>query len=1356
VSTPDLIQQISEQLPLCLNQDRQPIKRQLEQCRRDFRSHSSQADHSKRNAEKLNALAAKLERSIAARNRRLASIPALNFPDLPVTGKKEDIARLINDNQVVIVCGETGSGKTTQLPKICLSIGRGTAGFIGHTQPRRIAARTVADRIAEELGETIGKSVGYKIRFNDKTHADSLVKLMTDGILLAESQNDPYLNQYDTIIIDEAHERSLNIDFLIGYMKWLLPKRPDLKLIITSATIDTQRFSDHFNKAPIIEVSGRMYPVDIRYRPIEPKDGDDEEAGNDETRDDLQNAILDAVDELNRDLRGDILIFLSGEREIRETTDSLKKHHPTQYDILPLYSKLSVSEQERVFNPKGGKLRIVLATNVAETSLTVPGIRGVIDTGHARISRYSHKSKIQRLPIERISQSSANQRAGRCGRVAEGICIRLYSHNDYLARSEFTEPEIMRTNLSAVILQMAALKLGDIEDFPFIEPPDDKMIRDGKTMLHEVNALDKSGKLTDTGRQLAKFPTDPKLARMLVAAHEEGCLHEVAIIVAALSVQDPREKPADKMGQADAKHAAFRHPESDFLTLLNIWNTYEEQKKHLSNSKLRKYCSDNFLSYLRMREWFDIHAQILQVVKGDLNMRVNEIPPSPPLPKGGEFVQPAKGKDKIPPLEKGGQGGISTQAAVPIPDFRYENIHRALLTGLLSNIGFRHDQYEYLGARGLKFFIFPGSGLHKLKPKWIMAAEQVETSKVYARTVARIEPEWIEHCAGHLVKQNHYDPHWEKKAGRSAVYERTLLYGLTLQAGRKIPYERVDPKAAREIFIQSALVSHDYHSNAPFYVANQKLLEEVGIIQHKGRRVDLVEDELWLYSFYDNKLPPEIVSGIALDKWRKTAERENPKILFLTKEDLTREKDNYVNEWDYPDTFPRRSMGNTNLTIPLQYRFEPGHDEDGVTAILPVHQLNQVSQAIFGWLVPGLLEEKCIAMIKLLPKPIRKHFVPVPETVKRCLEIEPDFKGSLPEWLGNRLRKLTGEAIPLNAWNMEGLADHLKMNFRVVDDKDQLLDYGRDLKKLQAKYTVEARQSFDQIAADELNYTGCIQWAFDDLPDTYQFIQKGQNFTGFPAIIDEGDAVGVRIFDTESKAVLQHKAGLMRLFQLQLRKECTYIQKNIPQSASVELAYNRLPKHPFISNSIESKYKDDLLYLILLNVFIDGRTIRSQSAFEQSLQQNKAGLMTVANEAGKTALEILEQYNKIKTQLAHLNVNDPLAKDINEQLDFLIYAGFIRTTPYQQLKAIPRYLKAIHYRLDKLSNEPQKIQEVSRYSTRYWKDVEKKAKKEPVIPEQDQFRWMLEEFRVSLFAQQLKTAYPVSAKRLEKAWDERA
>ena len=1288
----DQIRQLTQKLPLCLNQDRHQLKKQLDRLR-------TEAQKNTLSPERLLKISEQLERSCATRERRLGLIPALNFPDLPVSDKKDDIAELIRKHQVVIVCGETGSGKTTQLPKICMSVGRGAAGFIGHTQPRRIAARTVADRIAEELGQKIGQNVGYKVRFNDKTHADTLVKLMTDGILLAESQNDPYLSQYDTIIIDEAHERSLNIDFLLGYLKWLLPKRPDLKIVITSATIDPQSFSRHFNNAPIIEVSGRTYPVEVRYRPIEQDEEDDE------TSDALQNAILDAVDELHRDMRGDILIFLNGEREIRETTESLRKHHPTKCEILPLYSKLSVAEQERVFKPKGG-LRIVLATNVAETSLTVPGIRCVIDTGHARISRYSHRSKIQRLPIEKISQASANQRAGRCGRVAEGICIRLYSKEDYDARPIFTEPEILRTNLSAVMLQMLALKLGEIEDFPFLEPPEDKMLRDARNVLQEVNALDKSGKLTDVGKQLAQIPTDPKLARMLIAADKLQCLNEVSIIVSALSIQDPREKPADKMHLADAKHAAFKAEDSDFLTLVNIWNTFTEQQKHLSNSKLRKYCQDNFLSYIRMREWQDIHAQIMQVVRGELKLKLN------------------------------------------VGEAHYADIHRALLPGLLSNIGFRHEQIEYLGARNLKFFIFPGSGQYKAKPKWIMAAEQVETSKVYARCVAKIEPEWIEECAPHLIKQSYYEPHWEKKAGRGAIFERTLLYGLTLQAKRKVPYENVDAKAAREMFIRYALVNHEFHSNAPFFKANQQLLEEVGIIQHKGRRVDLIEDEEWLYRFYEQKLPESVVSGITLDQWRKTAERGNPTVLFLTKEDLTREQEGQVNEWDYPD---HKKVG--NLTVALQYRFDPGHEEDGVTAIIPVHQLNQMQDQVFDWLVPGMIQEKVVALLKSLPKQLRKHFVPVPQTAERCLEIEPDFKGSLYEWIANRLRKLTGESVPLNAWNADEIPAHLKMNFRVVDEAGHILDFGRNLKQLQAKHTQKAGQSFDQIAAEELNYTGCIQWAFPDLPETYQFMQQGQSFLGFPAIIDEGETVGVRILDTQDKAAYLQQQGLVRLFNLQLRKDCTYILKNLPRTPAVELNYQQLPRHPLLKERAGQGYKEDCLHAILLQVFVEGESIYTQERFDAVLQARKGQLMTVANELGKKLQTVMQLTADMQLQLKRLPPDSPLVHDIRQQLEYLLYHGFIRYTPYKHLQNFERYLKAILYRIEKMQHDPVKIQQVQKYALKYWKDVGLRMKQRVVTPETEAFRWMLEELRVSLYAQQLKTPYPVSVQRLDKAWD---
>ncbi|BCG64041.1 MAG: ATP-dependent helicase HrpA [Methyloprofundus sp.] len=1298
MSSQQLLQQISKNLKKTLNKDRQPIKRQLDRLRNEL-------SKGKDVQEKLQQLELKLKQSIQKRNARLESFPVLEFPDLPVSGKKDEIAALIQQNQVVIICGETGSGKTTQLPKICLSIGRGAAGLIGHTQPRRIAARTVADRIAEELKQPIGQAVGYKVRFQDKTRDSSLIKLMTDGILLAESQNDPYLNQYDTIIIDEAHERSLNIDFLLGYMRWLLPRRPDLKLIITSATIDPERFASHFFNAPIINVSGRTFPVEMRYRPIEQ---DEEE---DETTNDVQLAILDAVDELHRDITGDILIFLSGERDIRETTESLRKHNNGRFEVLPLYSKLSVNEQERVFKSKAGKRRIVLATNVAETSLTVPGIRSVIDVGHARISRYSHRSKIQRLPIEKVSQASANQRAGRCGRVADGICIRLYSQDDYLSRPEFTEPEIKRTSLAAVILQMASLKLGDIRDFPFVEPPEDKMIRDGLTTLQEVHALDKSGKITAVGLQLSKLPVDPKLARMLLAAGELSCLNELSIIVSGLSIQDPREKPADKMQQADAKHAEFIAEGSDFLSFVNIWNTVEERKKHLSNNQLRKWCKQKFLSYVRLREWHDVHAQILQVIKGELKLKVN-----------------------------------STEAS-------YEAVHQALLPGLLSNIGFKHEQYEYLGARNLKFYIFPGSGQYKLRPKWLMAAEQVETSKVYGRCVAKIEPQWIERCAEHLIKKNHFDPHWEKKVARGAIYERTLLFGLTLQSRRKIPYEHVDPKAARQMFIRNALVEHDYQTRAPFFKANEALLEEVGYIQHKGRRVDLIEDEEWLYDFYEQKIPETVVNGITFDQWRKKAEREQPKLLFLSKEDLTRHDEGHISSWEYPD---EKQVG--RLVLSLQYRFELGHEEDGVTLIIPVHQLNQLTEQPFEWLVPGLLSEKLTALIKGLPKQLRKHFVPVPNTVERCLEVEPEGKGSLYEWLAMRLRKLTGEAIPLTAWNKEILTDHLRMNFRVIDEQGQQIDNSRDLKALQRKYTEAAGDSFNQLAEDELNYTGCIKWVFDELPEVYQFEQNGQNFIGYPAIIDEGDSVGVRILDTQEKAALQHERGLLRLFQLQLKKEAKYILKNLPFSPEAELAYNRLAKHPDLSKDIMSEsYKQDMLALIIKSVFVSGKTIRTEQQFEQSLRENKTELMNIANKIGESVVQALANYAQIKQKIASFPQQEPAVQDVQQQLARLFYQGFLTLTAYEHVRHFPRYLKAITARMEAMLQQPtkdqQKMQEMAKFQQWFWQSVEKRQKNELVNPESEAFRWMIEEFRVSLFAQQLKTPYPISAKRLEKAWN---
>jgi len=801
------------------------------------------------------------------------------------------------------------------------------------------------------------------------------------------------------------------------------------------------------------------------------------------------------------------------------------------------------------------------------------------------------------------------------------------------------------------------------------------------------------------------------LARMLLAANDLSCLNELSIIVSGLSIQDPREKPADKMQQADAKHAEFIAEGSDFLSFVNIWNTVEERKKHLSNNQLRKWCKQNFLSYVRLREWHDVHTQILQVIKGELKFKIN-----------------------------------STEAS-------YEAIHQALLPGLLSNIGFKHEQYEYLGARNLKFYIFPGSGQYKLRPKWLMAAEQVETSKVYGRCVARIEPQWIERCAEHLIKRNHFDPHWEKKAARGAIYERTLLFGLTLQSRRKIPYEHVDPKAARQMFIRHALVEHDYQTRAPFFKANEALLEEVGYIQHKGRRVDLIEDEEWLYDFYDQKIPESVVNGISFDQWRKKAEREQPKLLFLTKEDLTRHDESHISSWEYPD---EKQIG--RLVLPLQYRFELGHEEDGVTVIIPVHQLNQLTEQPFEWLVPGLLAEKLTALIKGLPKQMRKHFVPVPDTVARCLEVEPDAKGSLYEWLTMRLRKLTGESIPLTAWNTDVLTDHLRMNFRVVNEEGQQIDNGRDLKALQRKYTEAAGDSFNQLAEDELNYTGCIKWAFDELPEVYQFEQNGQNFIGYPAIIDEGNAVGVRILDTQEKAALQHERGLVRLFQLYLKKETKYILKNLPFSPEAELAYNRLAKHPDLSKEIMShSYKEDMLALIIKSVFVSGQSIRTESQFEQSLQANKAELMGMANKIGENVVQTLSVYAQIKQKIASFPAQEPAVQDIQLQLSRLFYHGFLTLIAYEQLRHFPRYLKAIMARMETMLQQPakdqQKMQEMAKFQQWFWQSIAKRQKNEPVNPETEVFRWMLEEFRVSLFAQQLKTPYPVSAKRLEKAWN---
>ncbi|HWP01321.1 MAG TPA: ATP-dependent RNA helicase HrpA [Methylococcus sp.] len=1294
------IHRLEQALEQCLHKDRPPLGNALERLKREVRKQRAQP-------QEIERVAQRLEASLAVRAARAASVPKLEFPeDLPVSARRAEIREALEDNQVIIVCGETGSGKTTQLPKICLEAGRGLGGWIGHTQPRRIAARSVAARIAAELGQPLGQAVGYKVRFHDQTQPQSLIKLMTDGILLAETQGDRFLYQYDTLIIDEAHERSLNIDFLLGYLKWLLPRRPELKLIITSATIDPERFSRHFDGAPVLEVTGRTYPVEIRYRSPLP-----ELEEKDETDRGEQQAILDAVDELVRERTGDLLIFLSGEREIRDTAETLRKHHPADCEILPLYSRLAVADQEKVFQPHGRR-RIILATNVAETSLTVPGISGVIDTGYARVSRYSHRSKLQRLPIEKISRASANQRAGRCGRVGPGICIRLYSEDDFLKRPEFTDPEILRTNLAAVILQMKALNLGDIRDFPFVQAPDPRLIRDGLKTLQEIHALDEKGQLTELGRKLARLPLDPRLGRILLAAAEENCLAEIAVIVAALSIPDPRERPAEHAQAADQKHARWRHPDSDFLALWNLWNEYQEQRAHRSGNQLRQYCRENFLSHLRMREWRDLHQQILEVIKGELGLRVNQVPAD------------------------------------------YGAIHRALLTGLLCHVAFRQDRNEYVGVRGQKLQIFPGSFLFKSKPLWIVAAEQVETSKVYARTVAKIEPEWIEQCAAHLLKRQYYEPHWERKTARVAVHERTSLFGLTIQSGRTVPYEGIDPAGAREIFIRSALVRMDYDSKAPFLLHNRRLLEEADYVQQKERRVDLLVDEEELYRFFDERIPPEVVNGVTFEAWRRRVERSDPDLLKLKSEDVTRRQAALGGDEDFPDLL---TVGTSRLR--LEYRFEPGHEDDGVTAILPLHLLNQLDPEPFRWLVPGLFREKLIALIKSLPKTFRIHFVPAPDHADRVLPILNYRQGDLYLELARALKKTGGLAPPTSAFDETVLPEHLRMNFAVVDENHVVIARSRDLGQLKARYGVEAGRNFQDIARQGLAFSGRRAWDFGDLPCRYEGEVEGQALWGFPAIVDEGETVGVRIFDLPETARIHHEFGLIRLFRLALAKEIKYLRKSLPLNPAHELLHRQLPAPAwgFPADKKQQELREDLVDRVVAVVFLDGRPeLRTESEFAKRLEECRADLVGKANEVSGLVTRIFDGYAAIRSTLKSLS-DGPALQDVQEQLGRLVYSGFVAVTPYQHLLNVPRYLKAVQYRLEKFRQDPardrRQQEELMPYWPDYWKSVA--DVKESMPPERDEFRWALEEFRVSLFAQHLKTAYPISAKRLRDGWSKR-
>jgi ATP-dependent helicase HrpA len=1243
-----------------------------------------------------NSLKQKIEQSMQRRQRRMQNLPKPEYAlDLPVVQAREKLLAAIDANQVVIVCGETGSGKTTQLPKLCLELGRGVGGLIGHTQPRRVAARSLAARIAEELHDKVGGAVGYKVRFSDQIGPDSFIKVMTDGILLAETQSDPDLLAYDTLIIDEAHERSLNIDFILGYLHRLLQRRPELKIIITSATIDPERFSVHFSNAPIIEVSGRSYPVDIRYRPIQGENEDEKDRDRDQ-------ALVEAVSELARLGPGDILIFLAGERDIREAAETLRKHHPPSTEILPLYGRLSFAQQYKVFQPHSGR-RIVLATNVAETSLTVPGIHYVIDTGLARISRYSYRTKVQRLPIEAVSQASASQRAGRCGRVAPGVCLRLYSEEDFLARPAYTDPEILRTNLAAVILQMLALKLGRIEDFPFIDAPDERAVRDGFRLLHELAAVTDQSQLTPLGYRLARLPIDVRLGRMILAAEQFHCLNEVLIIASVLAIQDPRERPLEHQQAADEKHAVFMDEQSDFISLLNVWEFYQEQSKHLSTNKLRKLCQQHFLSYVRMREWRETHKQLRGMAK-EMQLR------------------------------------FSDQAA------DYRSLHQALLSGLLGNIAQYDDKHEYSGMRGVKLFLFPGSGLFKKKPKWIVAAELLETAKRYAHTVAKVEQEWIEPLAEHLVNRSYSDPHWEKNRGHTVVFEQVSLYGLILAAKRRVNYSKVNPQQARELFIRGALVLNETGSRLAFFQHNIKTRQTVLEQEAKIRRRDLLIDEQSLYDYFNQHVPENICAIHAFEKWYHRQAKDIQQAFFLDNEKLLQNTASSLDENAYPVTVNIQGM-----KFRLSYRFDPEHDEDGVTVTVPAAVLNQLQPAAFEWLVPGLLLEKITALLRTLPKPLRRQFVPLPDYAQKCLAGLHNNGESLLKVLSERIFRMTGVEVPVDAWQPGLLPRHLHMNFNIINANGNQIGTGRDLPALQETIGRQATRSFTALPVGDFERIGISEWDFGDLPEFIAIEHHGLNIKGYPALAIEGDKISLRLLDAPEKAAIVHRRGTIALFKKQNLKNLKYLQKNLPGLQTLCLHYTSL------GNSDELK-RELIDRIIATALFDQSQQITTRSEFEINSAWANKQLVSIANELCRQFGEILAVYHDIRKRLRGAVPPQWLDSigDIQSQLEQLVFSGFITSTPAERVKAIPRYLKAILYRLDKLEQNPTRdrdlLKQIEPYWQRYLRFMETADLKQAAQRELQTYRWLLEEFRVSLFAQVLGTKEKVSTRRLDLLW----
>ncbi len=1315
------------ELESCLAADRHRLRSRLKGLRRRVREGQPHGEGLVRLWQAVRASQSLVER-------RRAQVPAIVYPPkLPVSERRSEVAALIARHQVVVLCGETGSGKSTQLPKICLGLGRGIQGRIGHTQPRRIAARSLAGRIAQELGGETGGLVGYKVRFHDRVRPETSIKLMTDGLLLAEIQQDRLLLEYDTLIVDEAHERSLNIDFLLGYLKQLLSRRPDLKVIVTSATIDPQRFARHFadaagNPAPVIEISGRTYPVEVRHHPPE----EDESAG--ERDDAMQRAISDAVAELAREGRGDVLVFLSGEREIRETAETLRKHHPPSTEILPLFARQGPQEQARVFQAHGTR-RVVLATNVAETSLTVPGIHYVIDPGFARVSRYSHRSKVQRLPVERISQASANQRKGRCGRVASGICIRLYSEDNFGARAAFTEPEIQRTNLAAVILQMKVLGFGAIESFPFLDPPDTRLVADGYRTLEELAAIDGLGEPTPLGRQLVRLPVDPRIGCMLLAAADHHCLSEMLIIAAALSVQDPRERPLDRQQAADEIHATFNHPDSDFLTFLNLWRFVEKERKALSRNQFRKLCQGHFLSWNRVQEWRDIHTQLHEQMAEMAipNQSRRERKPSSPLGR----------------WERGAEGEAPGT---------YEEIHRALLTGLLSNVGFR-DEREYQGARNSRFVIHPSSGLFKETPKWIVAAERIETTRHYGRIVARVQPGWIESAGAHLLQRSYSEPHWQSEPGQVAAYERITLFGVTLVPKRRVNYGPINPAEAREIFIRFGLAEGDFDTRAPFWRHNRELIEYVQHLEAKSRRRDILVDEEAVYAFYAQRVPEGIYSKAQLEQWLRTASGKDPKVLHMRMSDVMRHEAAAVTAEAFPDSL---QFGATAL--PLEYHFDPGHASDGITLVVPLPLINQVSAERLEWLVPGLLEERIVALLRGLPKAIRKSLVPIPDTAARIAARLIPSDRPLVQALGESIKELAGVQVPEDAWDPVAVPGHLRMKVRLVDDKGQAIAEGADPVRLKREHGGEGRESFARIPASDLERDGITRWDFGELPEQLDLTRGGIRLRGFPALLDAGDSVSIRVLDSSEGATLAMRAGLRRLLMLNLGADLKFLRKNLPGLDRMRLQYAKAPRpRPPSGEGRRSSpdLADELVALILDLTFSEGLPpVRDQAAFDRRLAERRGRLIATAQEVCGLVERILEAYQSLRVRLASITqVNWMVTvNDIHAQIDRLVFRGFLQEIPFMQLKEYPRYLKAADQRAQKLlhaaARDQQRMVEMAEIEGR-WRTrkaaAEAEGRRDPRL---DEIRWMLEELRISLFAQQLGTAYPISVKRVAARWRE--